>query len=83
MVEQEESQAKVLEEYAGGVQTMSNDVMRDAILKEIDQVKAETNGKVNMGDILRRLLGPGGSLEGKPVERSEIARIVKEVLTAA
>ncbi|KAK3719281.1 hypothetical protein LTR37_004500 [Vermiconidia calcicola] len=83
LVEQEESQAKVLEEYAGGVQTMSNDVMRDAILKEIDQVKAETNGKVNMGDILRRLLGPGGSLEGKPVERSEIARIVKEVLTAA
>jgi len=30
--------------------------------------------------VLKRLLGLGGMLEGKPVERSEVARMVKEVL---
>lgn len=83
LVEKEEDQVKVLEEYAGNVQTMSNDDIRDIVIETVEDAKAQQSapGKVNMGDILKKLLAPGGSLDGKPVERAEVARIVKEVLT--
>ena len=71
----------MLEEYADNVETMSKDDLRDAVIQTVDEVKAEATGKINMGDVLKKLLGPGGRLDGKPVERSEVARIVKEVLT--
>ena len=81
LVQKEDDQVKVLEEYAGDVKTMSEDDIRDVVMKVVDEVKAQQSGKINMGDVLKRLLAPGGSLDGKPVERSEVARIVKEVLT--
>ena len=83
LVEKEEGQVKVLEEYAGDVKTLSTDDIRDAVMKTVDEAKAQQSapGKINMGDILKRLLAPGGILDGKPVEKAEVARIVKEVLT--
>jgi hypothetical protein len=83
LVEKEEDQVKVLEEYAGDVQTMSNDDIRDIVIETVEDVKAQQSapGKINMGDILKKLLAPGGKLDGKPVERAEVAIIVKEVLT--
>lgn len=83
LVEKEEDQVKVLEEYAGDVKTLSTDDIRDAVMKTVDEAKAQQSapGKINMGDILKRLLAPGGILDGKPVEKAEVARIVKEVLT--
>ncbi|KAK5167181.1 uncharacterized protein LTR77_007911 [Saxophila tyrrhenica] len=80
LVEREDGQAKVLEEYAGDVETMSEDDIRDAVSKTVAEVKAQAGGKANMGDVLKKLLGAGGELEGKPVERAEVARIVKEAL---
>lgn len=81
LVEQEEGQVKVLEEYAGGVETMSQDEIRDAVMKTVDEAKAQQGSKANMGAVLKKLLGPGGSLDGKPVEKKEVAGIVKEVLS--
>lgn len=81
LVQKEEQQVNVLEEYAGDVQTMSEDDMREVVIKEVDEVKAQQSGKINMGDVLKSLLAPGGSLDGRPVEKSQVARIVKEVLT--
>lgn len=80
LVEREEDQAKVLQEYAGGVETMSSDDIRDAVTKVVEQTRAESGAKLNMGDVLKKLLAPGGSLDGKPVEKSEVARIVKDAL---
>jgi hypothetical protein len=83
LVQKEEDQVKVLDEYAGDVQTMSNDDIRDIVIETVEDAKAQqpAPGKINMGDILKKLLAPGGTLDGKPVERAEVARIVKEVLT--
>ena len=81
LVQKEEDQFKVLEEYAGDVETMSADDIRDVVFEAVEEAKSQQTGKLNMGDVLKRLLGPGGSLDGKPVERAEVARIVKEVLT--
>lgn len=80
LVEKENAQAAVCEEYAGTVETLSENDIKDAVIKVIDEMKAVAEGKTNMGDVLKKLLGAGGSLEGKNVDRSEVARIVKQVL---
>lgn len=81
LVEQEEKQVEVLNEYAGGVETMPQDKIRDIVMKTVEEAKAQEGSKVNIGEVLKKLLGPGGSLDGKPVEKKEVAGIVKEVLS--
>lgn len=82
LVDKEEGQANVLEEYAGSVETMSDDDVREIVVRAVDEAKAEQPiGKVNMGEILKKLLSPGGSFDGKPVDRKEVSKIVKDVLT--
>ncbi|KAK5111504.1 hypothetical protein LTR85_011852 [Meristemomyces frigidus] len=80
LVEQEDKQAAVLDEYAGGVETTSESDVREAVSKVVEEVKAAAAGKANMGDVLKKLLAPGGSLAGKPVEKSQVAKVVKEIL---
>ncbi|KAK4893602.1 hypothetical protein LTR27_008069 [Elasticomyces elasticus] len=81
LVEQEDAQAKVLENYMGGVETMGADSISEAVKAVVEEGKAAASGKVMvMGDVLKKLLGAGGSLEGKNVERSEVARVVKQML---
>ncbi|EME38427.1 hypothetical protein DOTSEDRAFT_75833 [Dothistroma septosporum NZE10] len=80
LVEKEEAQAAVLEEYAGRVETMSTNDIKDAVAKVIDEAKAVAQGRISMGDVLKKLMGAGGMLEGKPVDRSEVARAVKQAL---
>ncbi|CAK4033393.1 domain-containing [Lecanosticta acicola] len=80
LVEKEQAQAAVFEEYAGSVETLSEDDIKSAVTKVVDEMTAVAQGKVNMGDALKKLLGAGGSLEGKNVDRSEVARVVKQVL---
>lgn len=62
------------------METLSENDIKDAVIKVIDEMKAVAEGKTSMGDVLKKLLGAGGSLEGKNVDRSEVARIVKQVL---
>lgn len=81
LVEKEQQQVEVLDEYAGSVETMSAEDISNAVQAVVDQAKAAAeNVKVNMGDVLKKVLGPGGSLEGKPVDRAEVARVVKRIL---
>ncbi|KAF2774412.1 GatB/YqeY domain-containing protein [Teratosphaeria nubilosa] len=80
LVEREQSQARIIEDYAGSVETLTESDVREAVGRVVEEVKAVATGKVNMGDVLKRLLGPGGSLDGKPVEKSQVAKVVKEVL---
>lgn len=81
LVEKEQMQGYVLEEYAGSVETMSEPDIRDAVKVVVEEVKAAAGGgRFNMGDVLKKILGPGGSLEGKPVDRSTVARLVKQTV---
>ena len=79
LVEREEAQAAVLNQYADAVETMSDSDIQDAVNKVIEEIKSQAQ-KLNMGDVLKKLLAPGGILDGKPVERSEVARIVKQAI---
>ncbi|SMQ51186.1 unnamed protein product [Zymoseptoria tritici ST99CH_1A5] len=78
LVEKEEQQAAVMEEYAGSVETLSEDDIKAAVRGVVDSAEGD---KPNMGVVLKTLLGPGGSLEGKPVDRAVVARLVKQVIS--
>ncbi|KAL1992072.1 hypothetical protein VTN49DRAFT_4104 [Thermomyces lanuginosus] len=77
--EQEDAQIAVLEEYAGQVQTMGNEEIQAAVQNVIAQLQSEGQ-KLNAGNVLKALLAPGGALDGKPVEKAEVAKIAKEAV---
>jgi uncharacterized protein YqeY len=81
LVDKEQQQVEVLDEYAGSVETLGAEDISNAVQTVVDQAKAAAeNVELKMGDVLKKLLGPGGSLEGKPADRAEVAKVVKRIL---
>ncbi|KAI9824109.1 MAG: hypothetical protein M1832_002179 [Thelocarpon impressellum] len=77
--DKEEAQVAVLEEYAGGVETVGLEEIGRVVGGEIERLRAD-GCRVDVGGVLKGVLGEGGLLAGKPVERGDVARLVKEVL---
>ncbi|KAH8691485.1 Yqey-like protein-domain-containing protein [Talaromyces proteolyticus] len=77
--ETEDSQIAVLEEYADQVETISLEEIKATVSNAITQLQRE-GGKLNPGLVLKTLLAPGGALDGKPADKSEVAQVVKELL---
>lgn len=78
--EKEDAQAVVLEEYAGQVKTLPIAEIKEIVANEINtMVNAGT--KPNQGTILKALFAAGGPLDGKPVDRKEVATEVKSLLS--
>lgn len=80
--EKEDAQIAVLEEYAGQVETMSVEQIKETVSQIIAQLKGEDK-KADIGTVLKTLFAPGGALDGKPAERAEVARIAKELVAAS
>ena len=80
--ENEDTQVTILEEYAGQVETMSQDDIKAIVAQEISKLK-EAGNKVEIGSLLKALFAPGGAMDGKPAERSEVAKIAKSAVAAA
>lgn len=78
LVKKEDEQAEILGEYAGGVETMSEDEVSAIIAKELE--KAQATGEVKAGSFMKELLKAGGAFEGKNVEKALVARAVKNAL---
>ena len=78
--DKEEAQITVLEEYAGGVETIGEDEITRVVGEVIGKMRTTEGQKVDTGSVLKSLLGPGGAFDGKPVERGEVARVVKGML---
>ncbi|KAI0815774.1 Yqey-like protein-domain-containing protein [Xylaria sp. FL0064] len=76
----ENAQISVLDEYVAGsgVEELSGDELRAVV----SDVVAGLGGgeKPKLGDIMKTLLAPGGPLDGKTVEKAEVARVVKDVV---
>lgn len=81
LVEKEESQIRILEEYVAesGVQSVDEAELKDMVLAVQSELAAE-GVDAKMGEVMKRLLGPGGRLDGKDVEKTTVAKIVKEVM---
>jgi uncharacterized protein YqeY len=80
--EKEEKAQAILEEYGNQVQTMGADEIKQIVLEQVNKMKA-AGTKVEIGLVLKSLFAPGGALDGKPAERSEVAKIAKETVSAA
>lgn len=79
LAEKEESQVKIMEEYAESVEVMEQEDIRSTIKGVVDTMKSE-GAKMQIGDVLKRVFSPD-VLGNKPVEKGDVARIVKEVIT--
>ena len=77
--EKEDSQMAILHEYASGIKTMSENDVHVIVSRVIGEMK-DGNPQVAIGDVLKRVLGPGGVLDGKPVDKSVVARLSKDLL---
>jgi uncharacterized protein YqeY len=82
LIEKEEAQVKIIDEYiaASGVQTLSKDEIRVIVDKVLSEIKSEgVDEKRVSGEIFKRLMAKDGPLDGKEVDRNEIAQIAKEL----
>jgi uncharacterized protein len=82
LIEKEEAQVKIIDEYiaASGVQSLNKDEMTDIVGKVLSEIKGEgVDEKRVSGELFKRLMAKDGPLDGKEVDRSEIAQIVKEL----
>lgn len=81
LVEKEQSEAAVLEEYAGAVKLVDEAEIRVAVEQVVKEKQASAGeGLVREGDVMKVLMGPGGALEGKPMEKGIVSRVVKQTL---
>ncbi|ROV91682.1 hypothetical protein VMCG_09231 [Cytospora schulzeri] len=82
LVEKEETQIKIIEEYIAdsGVQTLGKEEMQTIVEKVVSDAKSEgVDEKRLSGEVMKRLMSKGGPLEGKEVNRNELAQIAKEL----
>ncbi|KAJ4270073.1 hypothetical protein NW762_001746 [Fusarium torreyae] len=79
LVQKEEEQIKVLEEYIAnsGVESLTEAQLKALVQDAVEASKAAgVQAKSVMGDVMKRL---SGALEGKDVDRKELAKMVKEL----
>ena len=75
----EQQQISVLESYIAHVRLMSEEEIKDAAQRVFAQL-TEDGSKVDRGNLMKGLVGPGGAIEGKSVEKKDVARIVDGLL---
>jgi uncharacterized protein YqeY len=74
--QKQDAEIAVLDEYAGQVETFSEDRISKAE-EEVVKSMEGTSAKLNAGLVLKELFKLGGALEDKPVEKAQVAAIVK------
>ena len=78
LADKEDSQLRIMEEYAGSVEVMGEEEISAMVGRVVDEMKG-AGEKMAMGDVLKRVFSPE-LLGGKPVQKGDVARIVKEAL---
>ena len=79
--QKQEEEIAILDEYANQVKVMSEEETAKYVDEAISSIEGG-EGKLNAGAVLKELLKTGGSLEGKPVDKSVVARLVKQRMDA-
>lgn len=71
----------VIDEYAKSVQVMTEDQIKEAIAKVVQDLQHETDETViNFGKALKELFKAGGVLDGKPADKGQVAKVLKDLL---
>ncbi|CAK7568271.1 MAG: hypothetical protein SEPTF4163_006258 [Sporothrix epigloea] len=82
LAEKEQEQIQILEAYAqeGAGESASPEEVTAAAEAVMSELKA-ANASARAGDVIKRLLAPGGPLDGKDFNKAEMAKIVKNLFT--
>ncbi|KAI1409343.1 GatB/YqeY domain-containing protein [Hypoxylon sp. FL1857] len=82
LVEKEQGQVAVYEEYISqsGVEEVSEEQLRAIVSDAVTALASEAGGKVRFGDVMAKLLAPGGPLDGKNVEKAQVAKVATEAM---
>lgn len=83
LAQKEEEQAQIMEEYVAGsgVQVLSEQELKALVTEAVESAKsAGVAPKALVGDVMKRL---AGALEGKDVDRKELANMVRQLAEAA
>lgn len=76
LVEKEQKQVDILEEYASGIKTTDVAEIKSAVKTAVEKIKGN-GGKAVLPEVLKVAMA---ALEGQPVQKSEVVRLVKEEL---
>lgn len=79
LMEKEQAEAAVLDEYAGTVATISKEDV-EAAVKNVIEVMNNKQKKLDKGTVLKKLIAPGGVFDGKPVEKPMVVQAVNAAL---
>ncbi|KAF4307655.1 aspartyl glutamyl-tRNA amidotransferase subunit b-related protein [Botryosphaeria dothidea] len=82
LAEKEDSSATVMKTYVGEIEDSMGGLVA---VEELQRVVKETvdswqDGKLVMGKVMEKITGPGGALDGRMVEKGDLAKAVKEAL---
>lgn len=75
--EKEETQVSILDEYAASVKLMSENELQ-AVIDEVIAGLGEDSSK--QARVMKALLQPGGQLDGKPIDKAQLSRLVSETI---
>jgi uncharacterized protein len=79
LVQKQVAEVSILEEYAGQVAVMPEEAIRQAVESVVAALRSEGHN-MNPGLVIKELLKAGGQLDGKSVDKAQVATIVKELL---
>jgi uncharacterized protein len=77
--QKQDAEIAVLDEYAGQVETFSEERISETV-EEVMKSMEGASAKLSTGLVLKELFKPGGALEDKPVERAQVVAVVKRRL---
>ena len=85
LAEKETEQQEVMKDYLQRFQDQAGGVVgKEEIRNCVDEIVLELRsgaGQIKSGEVLKRLLGKGGTLEGRVVNKADIATIVNKAVT--
>jgi uncharacterized protein YqeY len=84
LVAKEDAQISVLGEYlaGSGVEELDGDKLRALVRDAVATLSLAEDKKPKFGELMKILLAPSGPLDGKNVDKAELARVVKEATGA-
>ncbi|KAK5651555.1 hypothetical protein OQA88_11920 [Cercophora sp. LCS_1] len=80
LIDKEEAQIHIMNEYLAGSNVES---LEEAGLRQIAEQVVEclaSEGKVSLGDVMKKLMGPGSPLDGKEYNKGDLNKIVKDLV---
>lgn len=81
LVDKEEAQIRVIEEYVAGsgVEGIDDAKLRELVQQVMSELLAGGEKPRSTGPVMKKLLAPGGPLEGKTFDKATLGTIAKEL----